>query len=183
MIRGGLRQIAVMGSVHEVGYYEGVVDEKTPCHPISQYGIAKDALRRSLFNFVRNYDVVTQWLRGFYIYGDDAHNHSIFTKIIQAELNGDRLFPFTTGKNQYDFIHVAEIAQMISACVLQEDIDGIINCCSGVPVSLAEKVEKFIHDNNFKIKLNYGAFPDRPYDSPAIWGDTTKIEKILSKQS
>lgn len=24
-------------------------------------------------------------------------------------------------------------------------------------------------------------FPDRPYDSKAIWGDDTKIEKILNK--
>ena len=25
------------------------------------------------------------------------------------------------------------------------------------------------------------AFPDRPYDSPGIWGDNTKIKKILGE--
>ena len=29
------------------------------------------------------------------------------------------------------------------------------------------------------IKLKYGAFPDRPYDSPIIWGDNTIISNIM----
>jgi len=40
-------------------------------------------------------------------------------------------------------------------------------------------VEEFIKEHNFKIKLNYGAFPDRPYDSPAVWGSREKIDIIL----
>ena len=50
-----------------------------------------------------------------------------------------------------------------------------------VPISLAEKVEGFIKENNLKIKLKYGAFPDREYDSPAVWGNSDKIKKILSE--
>ena len=50
-------------------------------------------------------------------------------------------------------------------------------------MTLKERVEKFIKDNNFNIKLQYGAFPDRPYDSKAVWGDNAKIASILSKQS
>jgi len=38
-----------------------------------------------------------------------------------------------------------------------------------------------IKENNLDIKLEYGAFPDRPYDSPGVWGDATKIQKILNK--
>ena len=65
------------------------------------------------------------------------------------------------------------------ACVaMQNQVGGIINCCSGTPISLAEKVEVFIKEHNYKIQLEYGAFPDRPYDSPAIWGDTSKIKEI-----
>jgi dTDP-6-deoxy-L-talose 4-dehydrogenase (NAD+) len=184
LINGGLKQIAVMGTMHEIGYYEGAVDENTPCNPISMYGIAKDALRRSLFLMIQNNkkDIVAQWLRAYYIYGDDKRNHSIFTKIIQAEENRQETFPFTTGKNKYDFIHIDELGRMLAACVLQKDIHGIINCCTGQPVSLAEKVEGFIKEHNLKIKLVYGVFPDRPYDSPAIWGDNTKILQVLRRE-
>lgn len=62
--------------------------------------------------------------------------------------------------------------------MLQTEVDGIINCCSGKPLSLAEKVESFIKEHNFDIKLEYGAFPDRAYDSPAVWGNSEKIEEI-----
>ena len=48
LVKGGLRQLAVMGTMHEIGYWEGAVDEKTPCNPISVYGIAKDTLRKCM---------------------------------------------------------------------------------------------------------------------------------------
>ena len=48
--------------------------------------------------------------------------------------------------------------------------DGIYNISSGHPEKLADRVERFILENGLDIKLDYGAFPDRPYDSPAVWG-------------
>ena len=71
---------------------------------------------------------------------------------------------------------------MISKASLQTDITGIINCCSGKPVSLKEKVESFLKENNLKIKLEYGVFPDRAYDSPAIWGNNNIISEIIKKE-
>lgn len=53
-------------------------------------------------------------------------------------------------------------------------INGIINCCSGVPEKLGGRVERFIKDSGYKIKLQYGVFLERPYDSKAIWGITAK---------
>lgn len=179
MIEHGVKQLAIMGTMHEIGYYEGAINENTPCNPSSMYGIAKDALRRSLFTRLEGKDIILQWLRAYYIYGDDKKNHSIFAKLIQAEEDGKTTFPFTTGKNKYDFITVEQLAEQIAACVLQTEITGIINCCSGQPISLANQVESFLQKNGFKIHLEYGAFPDRVYDSPAIWGDNTKIKAIM----
>lgn len=48
-------------------------------------------------------------------------------------------------------------------------------------MSLADRVEQFIKDHNLEIELNYGAFPDRPYDSPCEYGDATKINQILAQ--
>jgi dTDP-6-deoxy-L-talose 4-dehydrogenase (NAD+) len=179
MITGGLKQLAVMGTMHEVGYHEGAIDENTPCNPSSMYGVAKDALRRSTFLMLHGKDVIVQWLRAYYIYGDDSRNQSIFAKLIRAEDEGKKTFPFTTGKNQYDFVHVETLAKQIAAVIAQDKVTGVVNCCTGKPVSLGDKVEEFIKEHGFHIKLEYGAFPDRPYDSPGVWGDSTKIEKIM----
>lgn len=179
LIDQGLKQVAVMSSMHEIGYWEGKIDEHTPCNPLSQYGIAKNALRQSLTIYCQQHNVVLQWLRGFYILGDDAKNHSIFTKICEAAQIGKKTFPFTSGKTQYDFIYIKDLADQISSVVMQTKVTGIINCCSGKPVTLAEQVEAFIKEHGFDIQLEYGAFPDRPYDSPIIYGDDRKIREVM----
>ena len=167
--------------MHEVGYWEGSIDENTPCNPISMYGIAKDALRRAMILYCQQKNCILQWLRCYYILGDDKKNNSIFCKLLLAAEEGKKTFPFTTGKNQYDFITVDELANQLSAAVMQKEVTGIINCCTGKPMSLADRVEQFIKEHNLDIQLEYGKFPDRAYDSPCEYGDNTKIQKIMSK--
>ena len=180
LIDNGLKQLAVMGSMHEIGYFEGKIDENTLCNPLSNYGIAKNALRKAMENYCNDHKVIFQWMRAFYIYGDDEFGNSIFCKLRQAVKNNQNLFPFTSGKNKYDFIHVDELARQIASVVVQNEVNGVINVCSGKPVSLAEQVEWYIAHNKLPIKLDYNKYPDRPYDSPCIYGDVTKIERILN---
>ena len=158
-------------------YYD--VTENTPANPISLYGIAKNALRQITIQLAKEKGVILQWLRAYYILGDDLKNNSIFSRIVKLEQEGSPTFPFTSGKNKYDFINVDELAAQISAATIQTEVQGIINCCTGNPVSLADKVEEFIKEKNYKIRPEYGAFPDRPYDSPGVWGDPEKINQIM----
>jgi len=75
---------------------------------------------------------------------------------------------------------VRALPDQTAAAVSQDEVDGIINICSGEPMSLADRVEAYIRENDLDITLEYGAFPDRPYDSPGVWGDATKIRQILA---
>ncbi|MBO1770707.1 NAD(P)-dependent oxidoreductase [Agrococcus sp. TF02-05] len=177
----GVRRIAALGTMHEVGYHEGAIDASTPTNPLSLYGIAKDALRRAALDHLPG-DPIVQWLRAYYIYGDDLNNQSIFTKLLQAAQSGQRTFPFTSGKNEFDFIHVEELGRQIAAVALQDELRGIVNVSSGTPVSLADQVERFIRENDLGIELEYGAFPDRPYDSKAVWGDATDIRALMAQR-
>ena len=92
-------------------------------------------------------------------------------------VKGDTLYSVAKKHN----MSVDELAKMICAASVQSEINGVINVCTGNPMSLADKVESFIKEKGFKIKLKYGAFPDRPYDSPGTWGDATLIKKIMEK--
>ena len=182
MVDGGLPYLSVMGSMHEIGYWEGMVTAETPCNPLSMYGIAKNALRQALTLFCIDKPVNLHWLRAFYIYGDDLHGSSIFAKLNQAVEDGKTEFPFTTGRNRYDFVHIDELAEQIVCASTQKDINGIINVCTGKTMSLAEKVESYIQEHNLNINLVYGAFPDRPYDSPEIYGDASLINEIMNNR-
>ena len=183
MMDAGISSISVMGTMHEIGYYEGAVTEHTPCSPLSLYGIGKNALRQSILVYAQNKNVSMKWLRAYYILGDNSRNKSIFSRILEWAKEGKKTFPFTMGTNKYDFIPVDELAKQISEASIQNLVDGIINVCSGQPVALKDMVEKFITDNALDIRPEYGAFPDRAYDSPGIWGDCSKIRSILENKN
>lgn len=175
----GIKRIAVMGSMHEVGFWEGAIKEETPCNPLSLYGVSKNALRDLVKILTKQNGNKCQWLRGYYIVGNSKYGASIFSKITAAVNEGKKEFPFTYGQNQYDFINYEDFCYRIAATVTQEEVLGIINICSGRPERLSDRVEKFIKENNYDIKLQYGVFPDREYDSKAVWGDSSKIERIM----
>lgn len=180
MAENGIKHISVMGSMHEVGFFEGSVNEDTPCHPTTSYGIGKNALRDLTQMLCKQNKVIFQWLRGYYIVGNSRFGSSVFSKITAAAEEGKKEFPFTLGQNQYDFIDYQDFCNQVAAAVGQNEFNGIINICSGHPEKLTDRVERFIKKNGYSIKLNYGAFPDRPYDSKAIWGNSDKIEMILT---
>ncbi len=179
LLESGLKKVSVMGSMHEIGFFEGCIREETPCHPITPYGISKNALRDLTQMLAKQNNAIFQWLRGYYIVGNSKAGSSIFSKITTAAEMGNENFPFTMGQNQYDFINYDDFCNQVAAAVGQSDINGIIDICSGKPEKLADRVEQFIKENKYTIKLKYGAFPERPYDSKAIWGNSDKIKKIL----
>lgn len=180
-VNAGISKMAVLGSMHEIGFYEGSIDEFTPANPQSLYGISKNSLRQLMELECNKTNTILYWLRGFYIVGNTKSGCSIFSKITQAEKEGKSKFPFTMGLNQFDFIDYNTFCEMVVAVVRQNDITGIVNICSGRPEKLADRVERFIKENNYQIQLDYGKFPDRPYDSKAVWGNSNKIDKIMSK--
>ncbi|WP_405332229.1 NAD-dependent epimerase/dehydratase family protein [Fibrobacter sp.] len=181
MAESGIKKIAVMGSMHEIGFFEGSIKENTPCNPMSLYGVSKNALREITELIAKQHNIMYQWLRGYYIVGNSQFGCSIFSKITAAEKEGKSEFPFTMGQNQWDFLNYEDFCKQVAATVSQDEIDGVINICSGHPEKLADRVEQFIKENHYSIKLKYGAFPDRPYDSKAVWGDDCKIQKILAR--
>lgn len=179
MVDSKIKMISVMGSMHEIGFYEGSINEDTPCDPMNLYGISKNALRETLSMLTKDTQTKMQWLRGYYIVDNNRKGSSIFSKIAEADYEGKEKFPFTMGQNQYDFLSYNKFCMYVSKAVEQSKITGIINICSGFPEKLATVVEEYIKENGFKVKLVYGAFPDRPYDSKAIWGNNRKLEEII----
>lgn len=179
IIDASCKSLTVMGTMHEVGYHVGEINENTPCNPMSLYGISKNSLRQMLLTYSAGKDISLKWLRAFYVTGDDTKNKSIFAKILEMAAAGQKTFPFTTGENQYDFTDINTLSQYIAAAATQNNTSGIINVCSGNPIALKDKVEEFIKNNKLDIRPEYGAFPSRKYDSPCTYGNTDKINKIM----
>ena len=177
---GGVGTIAGVGTMHEIGYWEGAIGADTPSNPQNLYGVAKAALRDSLELTFKGTETTFQWLRCYYLIGDEERSNSVLNKVLAADQRGDTEFPFTSGKNLYDFTPVETVGLMMAKAVSQTHVAGVIECASGAPLALKDAVEQFIARRGLAIQLAYGSFPDRPFDSPGVWGDASKISAILA---
>ena len=67
----------------------------------------------------------------------------------------------------------------MNLAIQQKDL-GIINVCSGNPISIHELVNNWINENKWSIKLNRGfyAYPD--YEPMHFWGDNSKLLSIIN---
>lgn len=179
LVQSGIKKVVVLGTMHEVGFFEGEVNENTICNPLSLYGISKNTLRQSLEQLKSIHSFDFQWLRAFYIVDNSEKSKSIFSKIIIADKDGQDLFPFTSGENKYDFLDYDVFCKSVSLVSIQNIYSGIINISSGKPIKLKERVQKFIDENHLKIRLDFGKFPDREYDSKEIWGSNKELISIV----
>ncbi|HOP41549.1 MAG TPA: hypothetical protein PLI53_10955, partial [Geobacteraceae bacterium] len=60
---------------------------------------------------------------------------------------------------------------------------GIVNACSGNPVSVRRLVEERITARGSSIRLNLGYYPYPDYEPMAFWGDTRKLSRLLDDSS
>lgn len=180
MLGGGLKHLVNMGTSHEVGHHLGPVDENTPTNPSHPYGFAKDYLRRAQHVLAEHAGAHSQWLRCYYITGDDRHSNSVFRKILDASDRNEDYFPLNDGELLYDFIDVRDLARQIVKVASQTEICGVINCCTGKPRSLRGRITDFLEEQKLGIKPRWGEFPLRPYDSRGVWGDRKRLDMALA---
>ncbi|TDI80415.1 MAG: NAD(P)-dependent oxidoreductase [Betaproteobacteria bacterium] len=182
LVESGLPSLLVTGTCFEYGKQSGSLSEEMLAQPNNPYGYAKNALRLQLeFLKLANPFSLT-WARLFYMYGQGQSNASLFTKLKEAVVRGDKVFNMSGGEQLRDYLPVGEIAgQIVRLAMLKRDI-GVINICSGEPVSIRKLVERWLHENNWKIELNLGHYPYPDYEPMAFWGDSSRIDSINAQE-
>lgn len=182
MIENGLRNLNVIGTCLEYGMQEGSLSEEMPTNPITAYGLAKDTLRKFIEELKKKYEFKFKWIRLFYIYGEGQNPKSILSQLDKALKNKEEVFNMSKGDQLRDYLQVEKVAEYIVQISLQNKINGIINCCSGNPLSIQELVKNHLKKRKKSIKLNLGYFDYPDYEPMAFWGDTKKLNSIIRKQ-
>ena len=59
--------------------------------------------------------------------------------------------------------------QSIQSCNIIKNI-GIVNVCSGKPISVHKLVKSWLEENNWSIELNLGYYPYPNYEPKDFWG-------------
>ncbi len=178
LIKNGLNDLTVTGTCFEYGMQEGCLSEDMPTFPTNPYGKAKDTLRKELEQLQTRHPFVFKWARLFYMYGKGQNPNSLLSQLDKALANGEQVFNMSGGEQVRDFLPVEKVAANIVKIALQQKVTGVINCCSGEPVTVKAFVENYLDKQNKKITLNLGFYPYPDYEPMRFWGDIIKLKNI-----
>ncbi|OGV32592.1 MAG: epimerase [Lentisphaerae bacterium GWF2_45_14] len=178
MLANGLKDITVTGTCFEYGMQNGPLSENMLTIPNTPYSLAKDTLRKFIEQLKKTMEFNFKWVRLFYLYGEGQSSRSLFSQLAAALKNGDEVFNMSGGEQLRDYLSVDEVASGIVKTALQKKVTGIINCCSGKPVSVRKLVDDYIAASGRSIRLNPGYYPYADYEPMAFWGEHKKIDSI-----
>ena len=183
MLEGGLPSLLVTGTCFEYGMQSGPLSEAMQTKPNNPYGYAKDALRHQLELLKSAQPFNLAWARLFYMYGNGQPSPSLFPKLREAVLRGDKVFNMTGGEQLRDYLPVEQVARQIAHLAMAQLDIGAINTCSGNPISVRRLVEQWLRENNWEIILNLGHYPYPDYEPMAFWGETSRIDSISTAET
>lgn len=178
MVETGLPSLLVTGTCFEYGMQSGSLSENMPTRPDNPYGYAKDALRQQLefLKLAKPFNLA--WARLFYMHGEGQPGTSLYPKLKEAVLRGDRGFNMSGGEQLRDYLPAEEVARRIVRLAMMGGDTGTINICSGKPISVRRLAEQWLRENNWEIELNFGYYPYPDYEPMAFWGDSSRIDRI-----
>ena len=180
LIQNGLRDVTISGTCFEYGLQEGRLSEDLPARPINPYAIAKDKLRTLLTELNASDSFSMKWIRLFYMYGEGQSSNSLLSQLQSALDRGDRVFNMSPGDQLRDYLEVTKVAEYITRIATQTKETGIINCCSGEPISVRQLVTDYLKAKGKHIELNLGFYPYSDIEPKNFWGDTKRLKTILA---
>jgi len=180
MVQGGLARVAAVGTCLEYGLQSGPLAETLPARPVTPYGLGKDILRRQLEALSRTVPFSLLWCRLFYMYGPGQARGSLLPLLAAAAARGDEVFPMSGGEQLRDYLPVETVADLLARAALSPAAEGIVNVCSGRPVSVRALVERWMTENGWRMRLELGRYPYPDYEPLAFWGDASRLFAVLS---
>lgn len=176
-VLAGVPHLIVAGTCLEYGMQYGPLREEMETRPSTPYGFAKDALRKSLEILQRRNPFTLQWVRLFYMYGEGQNPNSLLSQLDRALDEGKERFEMSAGDQLRDYLPIETIARCFDWAATHPDMRGVINCCSGKPISVLDLVNQHLAQRNDKIHLVRGHYPYPDYEPMAFWGVPEKLLK------
>jgi len=177
-LESGLSHLVVAGTCLEYGLQSGALTEDMDTHPITAYGFAKDCLRKSLQFFQKEHDFTLQWIRLFYMYGEGQSPKSLLAQLDKAIDEKRQSFDMSIGTQLRDYLSIESVVERICAVVENSAISGVINCSSGLPISVLDLVRSRCQQRASDIRLNIGHYPLPNYEPVEFWGVPDKLNLL-----
>lgn len=182
VIEAGVSQVLVTGTCFEYGLQSGPLSEAVAAQPCTPYGLAKHTLRLFLEALQREHAFTLQWARLFYLHGEGQNPNSLLASLDRAIDAGDTQFNMSTGDQLRDYLEIGQAAFQLASLIARRDVDGVINCCSGQPVSVRALVEQRVRQRQSSIVLNLGHYGYSTHEPMAFWGVAQRISQLTGEE-
>lgn len=183
LVQGGVGHLLVTGTCVEYGMQSGALTEDLPPAPLaSPYALAKDTLRKELQALQQQQAFTLQWARLFYMYGPGQSPNSVLAQLDRAIDSGEPVFNMSGGEQLRDYLPVDEVAARSVTLLEHPGCNGIVNICSGEPISVRRLVERHLARRGANIRLNLGHYPYSSDVPMAFWGDVNRLAAILQNK-
>lgn len=179
-VKSGVPHLLVAGTCLEYGMQYGPLTEEMETYPSTPYGFAKDTLRKALQFLQKENPFTLQWMRLFYMYGEGQNRNSLLAQLDCSIDEGRSVFNMSAGDQLRDYLPVQEVAENFVFALQNPQLEGVINCCSGRPISVLDLVKQRRDVKASNIKLNRGYYPYTDYEPLAFWGVPSKLTLLRS---
>jgi len=179
-VKSGVPHLLVAGTCLEYGMQYGPLTEEMETNPTTPYGFAKDTLRKALQLLQKESPFTLQWMRLFYMYGEGQNKNSLLAQLDRAIDEGQAIFNMSAGDQLRDYLSIQEVAENFVLALESPKLEGVINCCSGKPISVFDLVKQRCHTKSSDINLNRGCYPYPDYEPMAFWGVPSKLANLRS---
>lgn len=167
----GGKKAVFIGTCFEYKFKNTPLKEYDELNPTTIYAKCKNYLRELAELYCVNNNINFVWCRIFNTYGKDDQIDRLFPYIVN-ELKNNRKVSIKHSQLKKDYIYAGDAAKIISL-ISDSDINGIINICSGIAISLREFATIIANKMNREHLLE---FMELDTDSPnIIIGDNSRI--------
>ena len=179
-----IRRILLIGSAAEYGMpSQNPVSETSELKPNTFYGLSK-VIQTEVAMFYSNYKSVPVIVaRTFNLFGLGLPRHLAvgnWEHSIKKAKNGD-LISVGNLKAQRDYINIEDAVNDYLIILFFGDIGQIYNVCSGKPVEMKLILERLLEISKKSLSPVEDKSRMKKCDTPLIFGDRTKLEKLYEK--
>ena len=173
------KQIIVLGSQAEYGYYHGPALETDELKPNTIYGQAKIETCVFLKEYCEAHNIEWQWIRLFTLFGENQTG-GLIKMFTEKCLGGEKEFDTTEGMQRYSYMYTFDIAKAICMVIGNKGKSGIYNLSQPNDVYTNRKILEYIKCVlNSDIQINYGVLPYEPNQVMYMDGNVTKFENAF----